>query len=133
MPKRRSSTKLTLISGLVPAPQIKPSSDIMALYDAGHRHFGENYIQELSDKAKEVSLASQLVPDLPPASRSSSPSSGRSASQLPKDIQWHFVGNLQSNKVKLATGDSLFLPLQARDISHDDRPPRSARLHTLTP
>jgi hypothetical protein len=27
----------------------------MALYDAGHRHFGENYIQELSDKAKEVS------------------------------------------------------------------------------
>jgi len=36
--------------------QIKPSSDIMALYDAGQRHFGENYIQELSDKAKEVSL-----------------------------------------------------------------------------
>jgi hypothetical protein len=34
--------------------QLKPSSDIMALYEAGYRHFGENYIQELSDKAKEV-------------------------------------------------------------------------------
>jgi uncharacterized pyridoxal phosphate-containing UPF0001 family protein len=34
--------------------KIKPASDIQALYDAGHRHFGENYIQEMSDKAAIV-------------------------------------------------------------------------------
>lgn len=45
---------------------------IKELYDAGHRHFGENYVQELSTKASE----------------------------LPKDIEWHFIGHLQSNKCK---------------------------------
>jgi pyridoxal phosphate enzyme (YggS family) len=42
------------------------------LYNVGQRAFGENYVQELVDKAD----------------------------QLPKDIQWHFIGHLQSNKVK---------------------------------
>ncbi|OCF77650.1 YggS family pyridoxal phosphate enzyme [Kwoniella mangroviensis CBS 8886] len=59
---------------LVAISKIKPASDIKALYDAGYRHFGENYIQEMVDKA-EV---------------------------LPRDINWHFVGSLQSNKSKLA-------------------------------
>ncbi|WWC64752.1 YggS family pyridoxal phosphate enzyme [Kwoniella dejecticola CBS 10117] len=59
---------------LVAISKIKPASDIKALYDAGYRHFGENYIQEMVDKA-EV---------------------------LPADIKWHFVGALQSNKSKLA-------------------------------
>ncbi|RXK35643.1 YggS family pyridoxal phosphate enzyme [Tremella mesenterica] len=59
---------------LVAISKLKPASDIQALYDAGYRHFGENYIQELADKA----------------------------AILPKDIQWHFVGSLQSNKAKLA-------------------------------
>ncbi|WWD19775.1 YggS family pyridoxal phosphate enzyme [Kwoniella shandongensis] len=63
---------------LVPISKIKPASDIKALYDAGYRHFGENYIQEMVDKA-EV---------------------------LPKDIKWHFVGSLQSNKSKLAASVS---------------------------
>jgi pyridoxal phosphate enzyme (YggS family) len=57
---------------LVAVSKLKPASDIQALYDAGHRHFGENYIQELTEKA----------------------------SQLPKDIEWHFIGTLQSNKSK---------------------------------
>lgn len=39
---------------LVAISKIKPASDIKALYDAGHRHFGENYIQELADKAQAV-------------------------------------------------------------------------------
>lgn len=57
---------------LVAVSKIKPVSDIQALYDAGQRIFGENYVQELQDKQP----------------------------QLPADIQWHFIGHLQSNKVK---------------------------------
>jgi len=45
---------------LVAVSKIKPASDIMALYDAGHRHFGENYIQEMSEKAAVVSLSLDL-------------------------------------------------------------------------
>ena len=55
---------------LVAVSKTKPAEDIKALYDAGYRHFGENYFQELLDKA--------------PA--------------LPNDIQWHFIGHLQSSK-----------------------------------
>ena len=40
---------------LVPISKLKPASDVQALYDAGYRHFGENYIQELADKAEVVS------------------------------------------------------------------------------
>ncbi|RLV92658.1 hypothetical protein JA1_003005 [Spathaspora sp. JA1] len=57
---------------LVAVSKIKPSSDIKALYDAGVRHFGENYVQELVAKSQE----------------------------LPKDIKWHFIGGLQSGKAK---------------------------------
>ncbi|KAH7412402.1 hypothetical protein BKA64DRAFT_658800 [Cadophora sp. MPI-SDFR-AT-0126] len=57
---------------LVAVSKLKPASDILALYQAGQRHFGENYAQELMEKA-EV---------------------------LPKDIKWHFIGGLQSNKCK---------------------------------
>ncbi len=57
---------------LVAVSKIKPVSDIKALYDLGQRDFGENYVQELVDKQ----------------------------SQLPGDIRWHFIGHLQSNKVK---------------------------------
>ncbi|KAK6456743.1 uncharacterized protein RJT20DRAFT_126795 [Scheffersomyces xylosifermentans] len=67
---------------LVAVSKFKPSSDIMALYNAGVRHFGENYVQELIAKSKE----------------------------LPKDIKWHFIGGLQSGKAKdLAKGvESLY-------------------------
>ncbi len=57
---------------LVAVSKTKPVSDIQALYDEGFRIFGENRVQELVDK--------QAV--------------------LPKDIQWHMIGNLQKNKVK---------------------------------
>ena len=55
---------------LVAVSKTKPPEDIQALYDSGHRDFGENYFQELVEKA-EV---------------------------LPKDIRWHFIGHLQSAK-----------------------------------
>lgn len=57
---------------LVAVSKIKPVEDIQALYDLGQRDFGENYVQELMDKAEK----------------------------LPKDIRWHFIGHLQTNKVK---------------------------------
>ena len=57
---------------LIAVSKTKPASDIEALYQLGQKDFGENYVQELVDKATE----------------------------LPKDIHWHFIGHLQSNKVK---------------------------------
>ncbi|AXY78521.1 YggS family pyridoxal phosphate-dependent enzyme [Paraflavitalea soli] len=57
---------------LVAVSKTKPVEDIKALYDLGQRDFGENYVQELVEK--------QLL--------------------LPSDIRWHFIGHLQSNKVK---------------------------------
>jgi pyridoxal phosphate enzyme (YggS family) len=57
---------------LVAISKTHPTSAIQTLYDAGHRHFGESYVQEWQDKASE----------------------------LPDDIVWHFVGHLQSNKAK---------------------------------
>ncbi|OQR89836.1 proline synthetase co-transcribed bacterial protein [Thraustotheca clavata] len=62
---------------LVAVSKTKPVSDVEEAYNQGQRHFGENYIQELVDKAPQCSA----------------------------DIQWHFIGHLQSNKVKtLITG-----------------------------
>ena len=40
---------------LVAVSKYKPAADIQACYDTGHRHFGENYVQELVDKAEQVS------------------------------------------------------------------------------
>jgi len=57
---------------LVAVSKIKTVADIKELYDAGQRDFGENYVQELVEKQP----------------------------QLPADIHWHFIGHLQSNKVK---------------------------------
>jgi pyridoxal phosphate enzyme (YggS family) len=57
---------------LIAVSKTKPVEDIITLYELGQRDFGENYVQELVDKQV----------------------------QLPKDIRWHFIGHLQSNKVK---------------------------------
>ncbi|MEO8770537.1 MAG: YggS family pyridoxal phosphate-dependent enzyme [Ferruginibacter sp.] len=57
---------------LVAVSKTKTIQDIQALYDLGQRDFGENYVQELVDKYES----------------------------LPKDIRWHFIGHLQTNKVK---------------------------------
>ncbi|MGQ8338882.1 YggS family pyridoxal phosphate-dependent enzyme [Sunxiuqinia sp. A32] len=57
---------------MVAVSKTKPNEDILDAYQAGQRIFGENKVQELSRKADE----------------------------LPKDIEWHFIGHLQTNKVK---------------------------------
>jgi hypothetical protein len=57
---------------LVAVSKTKTNEAILEAYDEGQRDFGENYVQELVDKHE----------------------------QLPKDIHWHFIGHLQSNKVK---------------------------------
>jgi pyridoxal phosphate enzyme (YggS family) len=57
---------------LVAVSKTKPVSDLMEAYYAGQRIFGENKIQEMTEKWE----------------------------QLPKDIQWHMVGHVQTNKVK---------------------------------
>jgi PLP dependent protein len=58
---------------LVAVSKTKPNEDIIAAYNGGHKIFGENKVQELVRKYEE----------------------------LPKDIEWHFIGHLQTNKVKL--------------------------------
>ncbi|MCF6222406.1 MAG: YggS family pyridoxal phosphate-dependent enzyme [Flavobacteriaceae bacterium] len=57
---------------LVAVSKTKPISDIQEAYDAGHKVFGENKVQEMVNKYEE----------------------------LPKDIAWHMIGHLQRNKVK---------------------------------
>lgn len=57
---------------LVAVSKTKPVADLMEAYEAGQRIFGENKIQEMTDKWQ----------------------------QMPKDIEWHMIGHVQSNKVK---------------------------------
>ena len=57
---------------LVAVSKTKTNEEIMQAYDAGQRVFGENKIQDMTRKQEE----------------------------LPKDIQWHMIGHVQSNKVK---------------------------------
>ena len=69
------SIQATLIDqgvSLIAVSKTKPQEELMELYALGHRAFGENYVQELVDKE----------------------------AALPKDIQWHLIGHLQSNKAK---------------------------------
>ena len=60
---------------LVAVSKTKSVEEIKELYDLGQKDFGENYVQEVTEKQ----------------------------SQLPTDIRWHFIGHLQSNKVKQIT------------------------------
>ncbi|HEY2648301.1 MAG TPA: YggS family pyridoxal phosphate-dependent enzyme [Puia sp.] len=77
---------------LIAVSKTKTVEEIQALYDLGQRDFGENYVQELLEKQ----------------------------ALLPKDIRWHFIGHLQTNKVKflvpfihmIQTVDSLKLLLE---------------------
>ena len=57
---------------LVAVSKTKPVEVIQEAYDANHRHFGENYVDEFVEKS----------------------------AKLPQDIMWHFIGHLQTNKVK---------------------------------
>ncbi|KAF5317828.1 hypothetical protein D9619_012634 [Psilocybe cf. subviscida] len=60
------------LSTLIAVSKLKPASDILLCHGAGQLDFGENYVQELEEKAQI----------------------------LPTDIRWHFIGTLQSNKAK---------------------------------
>jgi len=66
--KSQLSEKVTVVA----VSKTKPISDLMQAYEAGQRVFGENKIQEMTEKWE----------------------------QMPKDIQWHMIGHVQSNKVK---------------------------------
>lgn len=57
---------------LVAVSKTKPVADLMEAYNAGQRNFGENKVQEMTEKWE----------------------------QMPKDIQWHMIGHVQTNKVK---------------------------------
>lgn len=57
---------------LIAVSKTKPISALQEAYNAGQRHFGENKVQEMVEKAQ----------------------------QLPADIKWHLIGHLQTNKVK---------------------------------
>src|SRR5690606_17830252 len=57
---------------LVAVSKTKPVESILEAYDAGQRLFGENRVQEMSEKYEA----------------------------LPKDIQWHMIGHVQTNKIK---------------------------------
>ena len=72
--KGLSTIKKTLPDGvtLVAVSKTKPIADVQEAYDAGQRIFGENKIQEMSEKK----------------------------ALLPKDIQWHMIGHVQTNKVR---------------------------------
>ncbi len=69
---------------LVAVSKYKPAADVRACYDAGQRDFGENYAHELAEKA----------------------------ALLPRDVRWHFIGTVQSNKAKALAGEHFpLLPL----------------------
>lgn len=61
---------------LVAVSKIKPIEDIICAYQEGQRHFGENYVQELLEKAYSPKILENC-----------------------KDIRWHLIGHLQSNKI----------------------------------
>lgn len=73
---RSISEELKGKATLVAVSKTKPVLEIKELYNAGQIDFGENYVQELTEKYP----------------------------QLPNDIHWHFIGHLQSNKVKYIAG-----------------------------
>ena len=85
---------------LVCVSKFHSMEDIMCLYEVGQRDFGESYVQELVEKA----------------------------AKLPKDIRWHFIGHLQTNKVKLIlpfvylihSVDSIHLLNKIQEMSYNE-------------
>lgn len=72
---------------VVAVSKTKTVSEILQVYERGHRDFGENRAQEMA----------------------------RKASELPDDIRWHYVGHLQSNKVRLVRGATTLLHSMDRE------------------
>ncbi|KAJ7683670.1 proline synthetase associated protein [Mycena rosella] len=95
---------------LVAVSKYKPASDIQACFDDGQLDFGENYVQELEDKAK----------------------------MLPVEIRWHFIGTLQSNKAKVLAAIPNLYSIQtltstkaATALNKSLPPERTSRLNIL--
>ena len=96
---------------LIAVSKTKPVEDILCLYELGHRHFGENKVQEMIEKYE----------------------------RLPKDIHWHMIGHLQTNKVKFLAPfvhlihavDSLklLLEINKQAIKHDRLIPCLMQVH----
>lgn len=65
----------------------KPVELIIQAYEAGQRHFGENYVQELEEKSHHPLILEKC-----------------------KDIKWHFIGHLQTNKInKVLSTPNLYM------------------------
>lgn len=75
------------VARLVAVSKTKPSTDVVLAWQAGQLDFGENYVQEAIEKKREVEL---LI---------------RSITPKPAGIRWHFIGYLQSKKVKQVVGE----------------------------
>ncbi|KAJ7497065.1 hypothetical protein FB451DRAFT_1018760 [Mycena latifolia] len=95
---------------LVAVSKYKPASDIQACFSDGQLDFGENYVQELEDKAKV----------------------------LPAEIKWHFIGTLQSNKAKVLAAIPNLYAIQtltsakaATALNKSLPPERTSRLNIL--
>ncbi|XP_045780492.1 pyridoxal phosphate homeostasis protein [Maniola jurtina] len=78
---RRSKDLPQISPKLVAVSKIKPVPLIIQAYEAGQRHFGENYVNELVEKAHDPQILEKC-----------------------KEIKWHFIGHLQSNKVNKCLG-----------------------------
>lgn len=78
---RRSQDLPNIPPRLVAVSKTKPVEDIIVAYNAGQRHFGENYAAELEEKSKNQQILEQC-----------------------KDIKWHFIGHLQRKNVNKVTG-----------------------------
>ncbi|CAG9569543.1 unnamed protein product [Danaus chrysippus] len=78
---RRNKDLPQISPRLVAVSKIKPASLIIQAYEAGQHHFGENYVNELADKASDPDILQKC-----------------------KDIHWHFIGHLQTNKINKLLG-----------------------------
>ncbi|XP_039760629.1 pyridoxal phosphate homeostasis protein [Pararge aegeria] len=78
---RRSKDLPQVTPKLVAVSKIKPVSLIIQAYEAGQRHFGENYVNELAEKAHNPQIIEKC-----------------------KEIKWHFIGHLQTNKINKCLG-----------------------------
>ncbi|KAK7206291.1 hypothetical protein BZA70DRAFT_288670 [Myxozyma melibiosi] len=89
---------------LVAVSKLKPASDILALYESvSQRHFGENYVQELVEKA----------------------------GKLPADVQWHFIGSLQTNKCATLAAISNLYAVETVDAVKKAKKLNDARAETM--
>ncbi|CAH1641580.1 unnamed protein product [Spodoptera littoralis] len=84
---RRSANLPQIAPRLVAVSKIKPAALIVEAYEHGQRDFGENYVNELAEKASDPLILEKC-----------------------KDIKWHFIGHLQTNKInKLLGSPNLYM------------------------